>query len=275
MSRFTKQDLVMELAAEVGISRRKTNLLLDHMAQIAYREAPREGFTVPGICRMDVVRRRARKARNPQTGELLLIGEHDALRIRQLKRARDNVAPARPDLVSVLPEEEHVTAAAAPSAAPVVEPQPPPVEPFAPEPIPAFAPPAVAPVEPPPVDVAPTPITAPTPPLEATVPAAEPVPPEWQPLMEAAPAAAPQPTPERLISFRCKNPECTQEIEAPDDMAGNLADCPACGAPIEVPYYSEPGTLHGPVMPQTPEAAAPTMGRTIRIELPDDEDPFA
>ncbi len=266
MGTYTKQDLTLELAEGVGISRRKANILLDHLAQIAYRESGREGFTVPGICRMDVVRRRERKARNPRTGELLRIGAHDALRVRPLKRARHQVAPPRPDLVTVLTSEEqtppptHEEPAPSAAAVPGFEPS-------------AFTPPAAAPVfepppavEPPPADVAPPPVTAPG-------PAA------WQPLMEPAFASEPEPPgeapgSEKVISFRCKNPDCAQEIEAPEDMAGNSDDCPACGAPIEVPYVSEPGTLHGPDIRQETEDAPPTMGRTIRIELPDDEDPF-
>ena len=106
------------------------------------------------------------------------------------------------------------------------------------------------------------------------------------------PATEGQPfNPEGLVSFRCG--ACGQEIEAPFDMAGTASECPACGGRIEVPYVSEPGTIWGrkapetkpPALPAMPSgsseaatqadgAAAPRpeaqMGRTIRIELPDD-----
>ena len=76
-------------------------------------------------------------------------------------------------------------------------------------------------------------------------------------------------------------------------MAGTASECPACGGKIEVPYVSEPGTIWGraapevkppalPAMPSAQTKATPRaegaatprteaqMGRTIRIELPDD-----
>jgi len=281
MSNYTKSDLVVELATAVNISQRKANSLLDKLAEIAYREAKEGGFTVPGICRVDVVRRKARRARNPRTGETLLIGEHDMVRVRHLKKVRDMVTPAPENLVTILHEEEAPEPSAVAAAVPVSAPVPAPVP--APEPAPM-----------------PVPVPAPTPvPEPAPVPVPEPAPapvPEWQPLMApaAAPAAVPPPAPtpppppaapavpppppasapamEKLISFRCKNPDCRQEIEAYDDMAGSSADCPACGSLIEVPYFSEPGTLHGPALPATPEGdPASGMGRTIRIELPDED----
>lgn len=226
MSSYTKSDLVAELARDLGVSRRKVNHLLDQLAAVAYREARAGGFTVPGICRIDVVRRKERRARNPRTGETLLIAEHDMVRVRHLKRVRDMVTPPPPDLVTVLPPERE----AVPDVPPSQE---------------------------------------------------EPAVPAWQPLLEDAapvPAAAPAPVPppqpapalEKLISFRCKNPDCRQEIEAYDDMAGSSSECPSCGSPIEVPYFSEPGTLHGPALPAEGGGDS-TMGRTIRIELPDDD----
>ena len=105
MGTYTKNDLVVELAAQAGISRRKTLQILDKLAEVAYREARQGGFTVPGLCRIDVIRRNARRARNPRTGETLLIAEHDMVRVRHLKKVRDMVTPPPPGLVTVLPPE--------------------------------------------------------------------------------------------------------------------------------------------------------------------------
>jgi len=258
MEPYTKRSLVSELAGEFGLTLQTANDLLNKLAEIAYREAPKGGFSVPGICKIDVVPRKERRARNPQTGEALLIPAHDAVRVRFLKRLRDSVAP--PPASIVVPDEP-------PAAAPEVPP---------PAAAPAFAPPPAA---------APAPAPAFTPPAPAAAPTYTP-PPAFTPPPAAAPAAPPPPAPapavvapfqavpEVLISFRCKNPECRQEIEAPEDMAGSNAECPACGTPFEVPYFSEPGTLHGPELPPAAELPVPeAMSRTIRIELPDD-DPF-
>ena len=224
---YLKSDLIAELAQATDISKVKAEAVINQLVQIAYREA-RTGFTVPGLCKLDVVRRKARKARIPSTGQRILIGEHDALRARPLKRAAHAVAPRMPGLVQFI--EEETAAATAATDAPATE---------------------------------------------KTVPATE-----GQPF-----------NPEGLVSFRCS--ACGQEIEAPFDMAGTASECPACGGRIEVPYVSEPGTLWGraapetkppalPAMPAAPADGAPLatagaapqnpaqMGRTIRIELPDD-----
>lgn len=224
---YLKSDLIAELAQGADISKAKAEAVIGQLAQIAYREA-RNGFTLPGICKLDVVRRQGRKARIPGTGQRILIGEHDALRVRPLKKAAHAVAPRMPGLVQFIAEEP--AAAAAASDAPRAE---------------------------------------------QTVPATE-----GQPF-----------NPEGLVSFHCG--ACGQEIEAPFDLAGTTAECPACGGKIEVPYVSEPGTIWGravpgakptppPAMTATPAMGASRsdvgaasrneaqMGRTIRIELPDD-----
>ena len=74
-----------------------------------------------------------------------------------------------------------------------------------------------------------------------------------------------------MLSFFCKN--CRQEIEAPADMAGSASECPSCGMSFEVPFFSDPGTLHGSDL-EHKKIDADTLkdmrGRTIRIEVPDD-----
>jgi nucleoid DNA-binding protein len=100
---YHKNHLVRELGVSVGISQKKVRFLLDTLQQIAFRESCKEGFTVPGLCRFDVIKRKARKVRNPQTGERILIAEHDTLRVRVLKKARNTVTPVPENLITVLP----------------------------------------------------------------------------------------------------------------------------------------------------------------------------
>lgn len=245
---YLKTDLVAELAKSVGISKRKADLLLNLLAQIAYREA-RTGFTVPGICRLDVVHRNARRARIPRTGEQIIIGAHDSLRVRPLRKAKHAVTPMMPGLVQLVPAEaatEPPAVGEAPSNQPLEQEK---------APAPAPAPESIA-------------AAAATPPQAQPPPAAQ----------DAQPANT-----EGLVSFRCVS--CGQEIEAPFDMAGTASECPTCGSTIEVPYISEPGTIWGRTMPDSKQANLPASapqsetpaesheamkGRTIRIELPDD-----
>jgi len=72
------------------------------------------------------------------------------------------------------------------------------------------------------------------------------------------------------LSFVCK--ACHQEIEAPAGMARREAECPSCGAIIEVPEVSEPGTIWAAgseVAQPTKEQVDAMKSRTIRIELND------
>ena len=259
---YTKADLIRELALAARISRRRVEAVLDALTQAAYREA-KQGFAVPGICRLDVVHRKARQIRNPQTGEILLVSEHDALRVRPVKRARDMVAPTPRALVQRIPPATPPASDGAVATAPAEA-----------GPTPASAPAAAETLEQPtpssPVEAAPAP-TAPTVAVSAeTAPA---------PAVAAATAPASSPavpeTETEFLSFRCK--ACGQEIEAPLDMAGNPSECPSCGASLIVPYLSEPGTIWdrgAPTAseqpPPDPKALEAMKGRTIRIELSDD-----
>ena len=74
-----------------------------------------------------------------------------------------------------------------------------------------------------------------------------------------------------FLSFVCK--ACYQEIEAPAGMANREVECPACGAIIEVPETSAPGTVwataDAAVAQPNKEQVDAMKSRTIRIELSD------
>lgn len=247
MATYTKKDLIDELAKVTGDAKKRVAKVLDEFVKIAYREARTDnGFVIPGICKIDLAVRKERRARNPRTGEVLVIGEHKVIRIRPLKRAKTAIAPVPEDLIKILsPEEAAALAKAAPAPAPAA---------------PAAAP--VAAQEP--VPASNDPLAGLSLPGGIPAPVAEPEPAPAQQPVEEPPAED-----EHFISFLCKS--CGQEIEAPFDMAGSQDECPTCGAPIEVPFLSEPGTSQAL---KEEKAAAPDIAaaksRTLRIELPDD-----
>lgn len=73
---------------------------------------------------------------------------------------------------------------------------------------------------------------------------------------------------QRIVSFFCK--KCKQELEAPAEMMGMKSACPDCGTGFEVPFFSDPGTLHGSDLDQADVGKGNKMhNRTIRIEMPD------
>ena len=272
---YTKTDLIKELAATGNISKRRMEQVLETLTQIAYREA-HKGFVIPGLCRMDVVHRKARLVRNPQTNQTLQIAEHDALRVRPLKRAKDAIAPTPHALIKIV----EGPATTAPAVTAPVAPAPAAATPVAPAALDATpiatpaveATPVAKPAAPMPAPKPYTTVSAPKPYTTVPPPAARPKP--AAPAEEAAvPALATDDG--QYISFRCKN--CGQEIEAPLDMVGAPNECPNCGENLIVPYISEEGTIWHQArattpekLPPSPSAIAAMKGRTIRIELPDD-----
>ncbi len=75
------------------------------------------------------------------------------------------------------------------------------------------------------------------------------------------------------INFNC--PHCSQNLNGPEEMAGQTIECPVCqkefqipGGLIEVPK----STLAPPSRPSAPAAPTPSSGddkgKTVRIELP-------
>lgn len=311
---YTKNSLVRELAFNVGITQKKARYVLDALQFIVYREARNEGITIPGICRLDVIRRKSRKMRNPQTGENILIAEHETLRVRVLKKARNEVTPPPENLITILPEASApaakvvddfsqavsfrckkcgqeieaplsaagVTAECPACGAPIVVPKE--SEPG------TMHGAALPPPEPAPAPAA-TPAPASAPSAEAPAPAAAASQPAPQlPPLAPAPdglgknqtiridlaalgldsSSGTKPAPQkRMLSFFCKN--CRQEIEAPAEMAGSPSDCPSCGVSFEVPFFSDPGTLHGSDLEnKSSKDIKEIKSRTIRIEVPDD-----
>ena len=94
---FTKSRLVKELSWTCALPQNKIKEILAALGELSRREA-RNTFVIPGICKLEVVRRKPRKMRNPRTGKTFMLPERDALRItapRSLKLACASViAPA-------------------------------------------------------------------------------------------------------------------------------------------------------------------------------------
>ena len=76
------------------------------------------------------------------------------------------------------------------------------------------------------------------------------------------------------INFNC--PHCGQNLNGPEEMAGETVDCPVCHKPFQIPggiIEVPKGKLTPPTRPAGPaEAARPSRdddkGKTVRIELP-------
>jgi DNA-binding protein HU-beta len=91
---MTKSQLISHLADEVGLTKKQAGEALAVLSETAYKEA-RKGFTIPGIGKLVVVRRKARMGRNPATGEAIKIPAKTVLKFRVAKAAKDAISPAR------------------------------------------------------------------------------------------------------------------------------------------------------------------------------------
>ena len=91
---MTKSQLISHLADEVGLTKKQAGEALEVLSETAYKEA-RKGFTIPGIGKLVLVRRKARMGRNPATGEALKIPAKTVLKFRVAKAAKDAISTAR------------------------------------------------------------------------------------------------------------------------------------------------------------------------------------
>ena len=91
---MTKSQLVARLAEKNGVSKAAVKEILDDLAQIAYKEA-KVGFTVPGIGKLVLVKRKARMGRNPATGQTIKIPAKNVVKFRVAKACKDAIVPPK------------------------------------------------------------------------------------------------------------------------------------------------------------------------------------
>jgi DNA-binding protein HU-beta len=89
---LTKAQLVAHLAEKANLPKKEIAALLEELTAVAYKEAKKEkGFTLPGLGKLVVSRRKARVGRNPQTGEAIKIPAKKVLKFRISKQAKDAI----------------------------------------------------------------------------------------------------------------------------------------------------------------------------------------
>ena len=258
---YTKSRLIKELAFRAGIKKIASRQILEVLAEIIKRETPNGPFILPGLCKFELVPRKARRIRNPRTGELLIMPPQKALKITAARSAKLAIAPRIPAVPAALyvPPAEETPAPAvvpvpvpAPAAEPAAAsvPAPAPVDQTPPAPAPAVDPapasetveqpvpaqeatPTPAPAEEPAPAPAAEPAPAPTPePTPAQAPAEEPkTAPTAEPVAEPAPGPAPSPAPEPTPA---PAPAPAPAPEEPQPEAISFK-CPGCGQEIEAP----------------------------------------
>src|SRR5258706_12116383 len=89
-SPMTKSQLITRLSEETELPKKKVSEFLDVLAEPAYGQA-KNGFTLPGLGKLVLVNRKARKGRNPATGAAINIPAKRLLKFRPAQAAKDAV----------------------------------------------------------------------------------------------------------------------------------------------------------------------------------------
>jgi len=93
---MSKTQIVAHIAETAQIPKKQAASIIEEMAALAVKETKRAGqFVIPGIGKLRKVARKARKGRNPQTGEVINIPAKTVVRFRVAKACKDSVVPPK------------------------------------------------------------------------------------------------------------------------------------------------------------------------------------
>ena len=84
---LSKSQIAAEIAAKAEISKKQAAGILEHLAELAYKNA-KNTFTLPGIGKLVLVNRKARMGRNPATGVAIKIPAKKVVKFRVAKAAK-------------------------------------------------------------------------------------------------------------------------------------------------------------------------------------------
>jgi len=91
---MTKSQLYRHMAEKMELTRKQVVQFMDLLVKTAYKEA-KNSFTLPGLGKLVLVNRKARKGRNPATGEEIMIPAKKVVRFRVAKAAKDAILGAK------------------------------------------------------------------------------------------------------------------------------------------------------------------------------------
>ncbi len=89
---MTKSQLMTELAAKSGRSKKEIVMVMDCLMKMAYVQVKKSGvFIIPGIGKLVKVHRKERMGRNPATGATIKIPAKTVVKFRVAKAAKEAV----------------------------------------------------------------------------------------------------------------------------------------------------------------------------------------
>lgn len=87
---LTKSQIADQLSKKLGVTKKHMVEIMNEMANLAYKEA-KNSFTLPGLGKLVLVKRKARMGRNPQTGAAIKIPAKKVVKFRVAKACKDAV----------------------------------------------------------------------------------------------------------------------------------------------------------------------------------------
>ena len=87
---LTKSQVAAAIAEKAGLTKKSAAEVLDHIAELAYKNA-KNSFTLPGLGKLVLVNRKARMGRNPATGAEIKIPAKRVVKFRVAKAAKDAI----------------------------------------------------------------------------------------------------------------------------------------------------------------------------------------
>jgi DNA-binding protein HU-beta len=94
MAKMTQTQIINEMAGKTGLGKKEVKDFMTSFVDLAYREAKKGEFAVPGLGKLVKQKRKARIGRNPATGEEIKIPAKTVLKFRVAKAAKDSVLGA-------------------------------------------------------------------------------------------------------------------------------------------------------------------------------------
>ncbi len=92
--RMGKSELFNHFAERFGVKRTQAREFFDALLELSEAELKRTGeFTLPGMVKLVVQKRKARMGRNPATGEAIKIPAKTVVKARIAKQLKDSVLP--------------------------------------------------------------------------------------------------------------------------------------------------------------------------------------
>jgi len=93
---MTKFQIVSHFAGKFELSKKTSARIIEEVAGLAIAETKKTGFfTLPGIGKLVLVKRKARMGRNPATGATIKIPAKTVVKMRIAKAAKEAIVAAK------------------------------------------------------------------------------------------------------------------------------------------------------------------------------------